>query len=114
MHCGASSSGSSLQLLPLVLGNGAPVHFGLGLTSGECISSRCTELQAPPTVVNPMQGAVESGSRLGFEYLTAVRVWQCDSMIRICKQPDLCQQLICIRRSVQQAVNKMGKAPTGC
>ncbi len=44
-HSGTSSCCSSFQLIPLVLGDGAPVHFGLSLAPREGVSSSGTYLQ---------------------------------------------------------------------
>jgi len=44
-HSGTSSCCSSFQLIPLVLGDGAPVHFGLSLAPREGVSSGGADLQ---------------------------------------------------------------------
>ena len=45
LHCGTSSFGCRLQLIPLVLWDGAPVHFGLRLAPREGIRPCRTDLQ---------------------------------------------------------------------
>ena len=45
LHCGTSSFGCRLQLIPLVLWDGTPVHFGLSLAPREGIRPCGTDLQ---------------------------------------------------------------------